>query len=74
MGDRMEDETPRGGYKEELLSAAGKRERAQAHTGMTPPAKAASPGHNDIRHAPRRNESGNIDGGFLNGRGDSPSG
>jgi hypothetical protein len=32
MGDKMEDETLRGGYKEALLSAAGKRERTQAHT------------------------------------------
>ena len=31
----MEDETLRGGYKEALLSAAGKRERTKAHTGMT---------------------------------------
>ena len=50
MGDKMEDETLRGGYKEALLSAAGKRERTQAHTGVTPPAKAASPGRNDDTH------------------------
>ena len=33
-----EDEAPRGGYKEALLSAAGKRQRSKAHTGLTPPA------------------------------------
>ena len=34
MGDKMEeDETPRGGYKEALLSTAGKRARSKAHTG-----------------------------------------
>ena len=33
-----EDEVPRGGYKEALLSAAGKRQRSKAHTGLTPPA------------------------------------
>ena len=36
-----EDEPPRGGYKEALLSAAGKRDRPKAPTGLTPPAKAA---------------------------------
>ena len=45
-----EDETPRGGYKEALLSAAGKRKRTKAHTGMTPPAKAASPRRKDDTH------------------------
>ena len=52
--DGYEDETPRGGYKEALLSAAGKRERTKAHTGMTPPAKAASPGRKD--DTPHREE------------------
>ena len=42
MGDKMdEDEPPRGGYKEALLSAAGKRDRPKAPTGLKPPAKAA---------------------------------
>jgi len=42
MGDKMdEDELTRGGYKEALLSAAGKRDRPRAPTGLTPPAKAA---------------------------------
>ena len=42
MGDKMdEDEPTRGGYKEALLSAAGKRDRPKAPTGLTPPAKAA---------------------------------
>ena len=36
-----EDEPTRGGYKEALLSAAGKRDRPKAPTGLTPPAKAA---------------------------------
>ena len=42
MGDKMdEDEPTRDGYKEALLSAAGKRDRPKAPTGLTPPAKAA---------------------------------
>ena len=42
MGDKMdEDELTRGGYKEALLRAAGKRDRPRAPTGLTPPAKAA---------------------------------
>ena len=42
MGDKMdEDEPTRGGYKNALLSAAGKRDRPKAPTGLTPPAKAA---------------------------------
>ena len=42
MGDKMdEDELTRGGDKEALLSAAGKRDRPKAPTGLTPPAKAA---------------------------------
>ena len=42
MGDKMdEDEPTRGGYKDALLSAAGKRDRPKAPTGLTPPAKAA---------------------------------
>ena len=36
-----EDEPTRDGYKEALLSAAGKRDRPKAPTGLTPPAKAA---------------------------------
>ena len=45
-----EDETPRGGYKEALLSAAGKRQRSKAHTGLTPPAKAALGRKEDPTH------------------------
>ena len=41
----MADEPPPGDYREALMSAAGKRERIHAYTGMTPPAKAASPIH-----------------------------
>ena len=42
MGDKMDDDEPtRGGYKDALLSAAGKRDRPKAPTGLTPPAKAA---------------------------------
>ena len=41
MGDKMDDDEPtRGGYKDALLSAAGKRDRPKAPTGLTPPAKA----------------------------------
>ena len=40
---RMSDEPPQGNYKEVLMN--GRRERNHAHTGMTPPAKAASPSH-----------------------------
>ena len=35
-----DDEPTRGGYKDALLSAAGKRDRPKAPTGLTPPAKA----------------------------------
>ena len=43
----MSDEQPPPScYMDALMGAGGKRERAQAaHTGMTPPAKAASPNH-----------------------------
>tara|TARA_B100000524_G_scaffold202212_1_gene105403 strand:+ start:772 stop:990 length:219 start_codon:yes stop_codon:yes gene_type:complete len=43
----MSDEQPPPGcYMDTLMGAGGKRERAQAaHTGMTPPTKAASPNH-----------------------------
>ena len=55
MGDKMdEDEPPRGGYKEALLSAAGKRDRPKAPTGLTPPAK-ADLGRKETRHKERTN-------------------
>ena len=43
----MSDEQPPPGcHMDTLMGAGGKRERAQAaHTGMTPPTKAASPNH-----------------------------
>ena len=51
-----EDETPRGGYKEALLSAAGKRERSKAHTGLTPPAKAALGRKEDLAHRQEKDQ------------------
>ena len=57
MGDKMEeDETPRGGYKEALLSAAGKRERSKAHTGLTPPAKATLGRKEDSTHRQEKDQ------------------
>ena len=51
MGDKMdEDEPTRDGYKEALLSAAGKRDRPKAPTGLTPPAKAALGRKEDPTH------------------------
>ena len=41
-----DEQAPPGRYMDALMGAGGKRERLQAaHTGMTPPAKAASPNH-----------------------------
>ena len=41
-----DSQQPPSHYKDALVGAGGKRERATAaHSGMTPPAKAASPYH-----------------------------
>jgi len=66
-----EDEPTRGGYKEALLSAAGKRDRPKAPTGLTPPAKAAL-GRKETRHKERTNRKC-ADRGPLDGGGDSPA-
>ena len=72
-----EDETPRGGYKEALLSAAGKRERSKAHTGLTPPAKVTLGRKEDSMHRQEKVFKGptgnNAARGPLDGGGDSPT-